>query len=740
MSVVGVLGPRLRRLDEGFEGQQISLPTSNKDFEQSLPYDEECGKKERGTRRFLLSRVLRQHWLPTTLLTSVLIFLLVFKLSWELRFAQIPYISPNSSSLNIDETPGKPPELVHVLGGEASRSNEVKEALLERESSQNKEAPRAAEDEFRALLRRGEQWESNTAWEERMQRFLDAPSNTVDTASRQSAVKASFRWAWEGYRKYAWGEDELLPVSRKSQKWFGLGLTLIDSLDTMLLMGLEDDYKEARDWIAEHLDLDQDVTVNLFETTIRVLGGLLSAYHLSGQDPLFREKAVDLGERLLPAFDTTSGVPMSDVNLKTHKSTPPQWTTHSSLAETTTLTLEFTYLANITDRPEFAQPARKVISIVDQLHKQNGLAPIYISPEKGAFHGNMVTLGARGDSYYEYLLKAWLQSGRRDDQLRIMYTEALHGIRSRLFKRSAGNGLLYVAELDGGTVKDKMDHLVCFLPGLMALGVVHGSGREPAAATLASVVPDATEAQGHRSLVQVEGGEREGQNMADVAIGGAPDEMDVLADAEELTNTCNEMYRRMPSGLAPEITHFLRGTGSPTGAPGHVGLHASTDTQSDSDMMIKIRDSHNLLRPETAESLFVLWRVTRDPVYRDWGWEMWKNFERHCRISSGGYSSLGSVLHSHPENTYKDKQESFFLGETLKYLYLLFSNDDDLLPLDRYVLNTEAHPLPILEPPLPATKSLQQAGRVKATESRHKLPFGRLAQLRASRKFHPPVH
>ncbi|KAK3271045.1 hypothetical protein CYMTET_20587 [Cymbomonas tetramitiformis] len=391
MSVVGVLGPRLRRLDEGFEGQQISLPTSNKDFEQSLPYDEECGKKERGSRRFLISRVLRQHWLPTTILTSVLIFLMVFTMSWELRFAQIAYKSPNSSSFNTDETQGKPPEMV-VLGGEASRPAEVKEALLEHESSQNKEVPRAAEDEFRVLLRRGEQWDSNTAWEERMQRFLDAPSSTVDTSSRQGAVKASFRWAWEGYRKYAWGEDELLPVSRKSQKWFGLGLTLIDSLDTMLLMGLEEEYKEARAWVAEHLDLDQDVNVNLFETTIRVLGGLLSAYHLSGHDPLFREKAVDLGERLLPAFDTASGVPMSDVNLKTHKSNPPLWTSHSSLAETTTLTLEFTYLANITNRPEFAQPARKVISIVDQLHKQSGLAPIYISPDKGTFHGNMVTL------------------------------------------------------------------------------------------------------------------------------------------------------------------------------------------------------------------------------------------------------------------------------------------------------------------------------------------------------------
>ena len=108
---------------------------------------------------------------------------------------------------------------------------------------------------------------------------------------RQKKVVEAFKYAWEGYRKYAWGHDELRPVSKSYSEWFGIGLTIIDSLDTMLLMNLREEFQEARDWVAKSLTFEKNVDVNLFETTIRVLGGLLSAYHLS-QDDLFLKKAV----------------------------------------------------------------------------------------------------------------------------------------------------------------------------------------------------------------------------------------------------------------------------------------------------------------------------------------------------------------------------------------------------------------------------------------------------------------
>lgn len=133
-------------------------------------------------------------------------------------------------------------------------------------------------------------------------------------ASRADEVKGAMAHAWKGYKAYAWGKDQLLPVSHSFSQWFNLGLTLVDGLDTLYLMGLTEQFAEAREWVEKDLDFDQDTEVNLFETSIRVLGAMLSCYHLS-QDKLFLDKAIDLGDRLMVAFNTNSGVPLSDVNL-----------------------------------------------------------------------------------------------------------------------------------------------------------------------------------------------------------------------------------------------------------------------------------------------------------------------------------------------------------------------------------------------------------------------------------------
>lgn len=109
---------------------------------------------------------------------------------------------------------------------------------------------------------------------------------------KQQAVVEMFRHAWKGYTQFAWGQDELLPLTKKGTSSYGMGMTIIDSLDTMWLMGLTEEFQKARDWIAHSLDIvGSHRTVSLFETTIRVLGGLLAAYHLS-QDEIFLQKAV----------------------------------------------------------------------------------------------------------------------------------------------------------------------------------------------------------------------------------------------------------------------------------------------------------------------------------------------------------------------------------------------------------------------------------------------------------------
>jgi mannosyl-oligosaccharide alpha-1,2-mannosidase len=220
--------------------------------------------------------------------------------------------------------------------------------------------------------------------------------------------------------------------------------------------------------------------VNLFETTIRVLGGLLSAYNLTGGDSVMLDKAAELGERLMPAFKTASGVPFSDVNLGEGTASSPAWGPDSSTSEVTTLLLEFGYLSRLTGNRAYEDAASKVMDVVGSASgRVQGLCPIMINPNTGKFRSTVFTLGARGDSYYEYLLKCWVASGRRDERCLRMYKEAMSGVRERLIDSTADvAGLTYVAELQGAnaaTKQPKMDHLVCFLPGLLALGHYHVS-------------------------------------------------------------------------------------------------------------------------------------------------------------------------------------------------------------------------------------------------------------------------
>ncbi|XP_008297215.1 endoplasmic reticulum mannosyl-oligosaccharide 1,2-alpha-mannosidase [Stegastes partitus] len=457
----------------------------------------------------------------------------------------------------------------------------------------------------------------------------------VSTAApdRLEAVRDAFRHAWKGYKNHAWGHDELKPISKSFGEWFSLGLTLIDSLDTMWIMGLKEEFAEAKDWIEKELSFSKNVDVNLFETTIRVLGGLLSTYHLTG-DQLFLEKAKDLGSRLMPAFKTPSKIPFSDVNIGKGTAHPPRWTSDSTLAEVTSIQLEFRELSRLTQEPQYQEVVNEVMKMVHKLPgKHDGLVPMFINTNSGQFtHKGVFTLGARADSYYEYLLKQWIQGGKTEDDLLQDYLQAIEGVKKHLLRKTGPNMLTFVGELSNNRFNAKMDHLVCFLPGTLALGAHNG-------------LPG--------------------------------DHMDL---AVQLMETCHQMYVQMETGLSPEIAHFSL---------------QSTDGR---DVIVKPADRHNLLRPETVESLFYMYRFTKDTKYRDWGWDILQSFNKYTKVPDGGYTSINNVRD--PANPGpRDKMESFFLGETLKYLYLLFSDDVELLSLDKYIFNTEAHPLPIWPSP-----------------------------------------
>ena len=148
--------------------------------------------------------------------------------------------------------------------------------------------------------------------------------------------------------------------------------------------------------------------------------------------------------------------------------------------------------------------------------------------------------------------------------------------------------------------------------------------------------------------------------------------------AIEITKTCHESYIRMPTHIGPEAFSFSSGR--------------------EFDAL----DSYYILRPEVIEAYFYLWKMTKDEKYRDWAWDATESIEKYCRTSNG-YSGIRDVRSTSPSQD--DVQQSFFFAETLKYLYLIFS-DEEPFPLDKYVFNTEAHPFLIRKSKWTATSAI----------------------------------
>ena len=476
---------------------------------------------------------------------------------------------------------------------------------------------------------------------------------SVDWGRRREKVKEAFTLSWDGYEQHAWGYDVYHPLSKEGaqlhDKGKGLGWIIVDALDTLMIMNLTSRLSHAREWISTSLNYDQDVDVNTFETTIRMMGGLLSAHYLSNEFPdmaplsdddkgapgedLYLEKATDLADRLMGAFESESGVPYASVNLQTSKGIVSHTDAGaSSTAEATSLQLEFKYLAYLTGEKNYWEKAEKVIKVVDDNGMEDGLLPIFISATTGTFRSDNIRLGSRGDSYYEYLIKQYLQTAGEEPIYQDMWNQSLAGVRKHLITYSSPSNFTILAERPqglGGEISPKMDHLVCFMPGTIALGATGG--------------------------VTIEEAKKAGK-------WGEHEESE-LRLATELTKTCWGMYKVMVTGLAPEITHFQLGDPPHMESDGVLESPVLTDdphAQWRDDYIIKHNDNHNLQRPETVESLFYMWRITGNEMYREWGWEMFKSFVKYTTADDGaGFTSLAHANEIPP--ILKDNMESFWL-------------------------------------------------------------------------------
>lgn len=416
---------------------------------------------------------------------------------------------------------------------------------------------------------------------------------------RRDEVKALFRKNWAAYRERAWGRDALLPISGGGRDQFsGWAATLVDSLDTLWIMGLREEFDEAVRYVAGEIDFGSSTSdrVNTFETNIRYLGGLLAAYDLSGRPVLLR-KAVELGDLLYATFNTPNRMPVDFIDFATAKTGRSLMVEDSVVsASPGTLSLELTRLSQVTGDAKYYDAAARVMDLFAKGQNETlipGLWPMFVSMRRmDVVTGNTFTVAGCADSLYEYLPKmaALLEPGPEQGRYEAM---------SRMFLDAADAALLYRPMLPGGedvlmagtgsvnaaggpvVLDPETEHLSCFIGGAYALA--GKMFRRP----------------------------------RDVELGA------------KLTKGCVYSYRAMPTGMGPERWNMVPcpdrtkctwdeerwQAGKAERPEWKEGLPKGFTT---------VKDPRYILRPEAIESVFVLYRVTGRYEYQQAAWEMFK--------------------------------------------------------------------------------------------------------------------
>merc|ERR1719309_1866207 len=451
-------------------------------------------------------------------------------------------------------------------------------------------------------------------------------------------TKKMFQHGYDNYMEHAFPLDELNPLHccgrgpdyeqpdniNINDVLGDYCLTLVDTLDMLAIMGNKSEFQKAAKLVVDTVDFEKSNVVQVFEATIRMLGGLLSG-HLLMEDSRFPglapdwymddllSLAHDLAERLLPAFDKTeTGIPLPRVNLKT--GVPEDGRTTTCTAGAGSLLLEFSLLSRLVGDPIYEIYARRAArGLYSRRNKDTGLVGNVVDVHTGEWTGKMSGLGAGVDSFYEILLKSYIMFGESEDA--DMFNESYTSIKQYMRRGrghcNSGSGLhpLYVnVEMGtGNTATNWIDSLQAAFPGVQLL-----SG-------------DVEEAICHHALYY-------------------------------------SMWRKY--GCLPERYNWKLDAPDVKFYP---------------------------LRPELVESTYLLYRATKNPFYLHVGRDILHSLNNHTRAKCGY-----ATVHDVHDMSLEDRQESFFLSETVKYLFLLFDTDNPVnLHTSNYLFTTEGHVLPI---------------------------------------------
>ncbi len=298
---------------------------------------------------------------------------------------------------------------------------------------------------------------------------LSATAQTAQKADKKqmaARVKSEFMHAWNGYKKYAWGHDDLKPLTKTYKDWYGqtILMTPVDSLDSLYLLGFKKEADQTRKYITANLSFDKDIEVQNFEITIRILGGLLSSYQITGDKKLLA-LADDLGARLLPVFNSPTGLPYRFINLRTGKTRDAV----TGPAEAGTLLIEFGTLSKLTGKPIYFEKAKRALVEIYKRRSPLGLVGESINVETGVWTDTDSFVGSGIDSYYEYLLKCAILFD--DADCKKMWADSIAAINK--YHADEARGELWYGHNDMFTGKRKATvygALDAFFPAVLALG------------------------------------------------------------------------------------------------------------------------------------------------------------------------------------------------------------------------------------------------------------------------------
>ncbi|KFY63759.1 hypothetical protein V496_03714 [Pseudogymnoascus sp. VKM F-4515 (FW-2607)] len=643
---------------------------------------------------------------------------------------------------------------------------------------------------------------------------FDFPAESAEARlireDRRDKVKDEFLHAWNGYKKYAWGHDEVGPVKGGFRDPFcGWAATIVDSLDTLWIMGLKDEFEEALETVKKiDFTTSHKSSIPVFETTIRYLGGLLAAYDISGAKYLaLLDKATELGEILMGVFDTPNRMPVLHYNWQPQSANERHRAAGSSnFAELGSLSMEFTRLAQLTGEHKYYDAVARITNALVEWQTRgteikgifpdsvdaSGCNSTYVpeeepvAPSQNAtkvfprrpFADDMVcrpqgltagparqsySMGGGQDSTYEYFSKMWLLLGGLDSTYRTLYTDTMDAIRNRLLYRpliprdadGSDRDVLFSAKMKinpyvpadtNHEMIYEATHLTCFLGGMVGMGAkLFGLDADlPIAERLADgcvwayestrsgIMPEDARLVPCENPLDCSWDEEKYYKYLDPRWSlraGEIEEYDVekarkdrvrlemaegKAPAANINRkraiSSNSTVARIDDEPLPKIPYVPPSKTSIPGVPMNPHERRLRKSRPDpyrpyshEEYIDNLFEQNNLplgyakvdsdkyiLRPEAIESVFYLHRITGSPVWATKGWAMFESIIASTRTEIGHSAVTG--LNRDKERRYKqDSMESFWLAETLKYFYLLYS-EPDVLSLDEWVLNTEAHP------------------------------------------------